>query len=92
MEHSKRITEIVKEKIEKRKKDRIGRQSAISYDFSKYHNQFHEMVSKEEKAFREMEQKKEEERKKLKQQQEEYDKAVRENFKPKVSEAKRIEL
>jgi hypothetical protein len=66
IEHSKRITEIVKEKIEKRKKDRIGRQSAISYDFSKYHNQFHEMVSKEEKAYREMEQKKEEERKKLK--------------------------
>lgn len=66
LEHSKRITEIVKEKIEKRKKDRIGRQSAISYDFSKYHNQFHDMVSKEEKAYREMEQKKEEERKKLK--------------------------
>ncbi len=42
LEHSKRISEIVKEKVEKRKKDRIGRQSAISYDFSKYHNQFHE--------------------------------------------------
>ena len=65
LEHSKRITEIVKEKIEKRKKDRIGRQSAISYDFSKYHNQFHEMVTKEEKVYKEMEQKKDEERKKL---------------------------
>jgi hypothetical protein len=55
IEHSKRISEIVNEKIEKRKNERIGRQSAISYDFSKYHNQFHEMVSKEEKEFREME-------------------------------------
>jgi hypothetical protein len=68
LEHSKRITEIVNEKIEKRRKDRIGRQSAISYDFSKYHNSFRDIVSKEEKAYREIELKKEEERKKLRQQ------------------------
>ena len=53
------------EKIEKRKKDRIGRQSAISYDFSKYKNAFHDMVIKEEKGYREEELKKEEEKKKL---------------------------
>lgn len=50
------------------------------------------MVSKEEKLQRELELKKEEERRKLRLQMEEYEKGVRENFKPKVSEAKRIEL
>jgi hypothetical protein len=35
---------IVNEKVEKLKKARIGRQTALSYDFSKYHNSFHDIV------------------------------------------------
>ncbi len=50
------------------------------------------MVVKEDKANRQMELKKEEEKKKLRLQQEEFEKGVRENFKPKVSEYKKLEL
>lgn len=45
-EHQRRMDEIVNEKIEKLKKARIGRQTALSYDFSKYHNSFHTILEK----------------------------------------------
>lgn len=58
-EHQKRVEFIVNEKIEKLKKARIGRQSALSYDFSKFHNSFHDIIEQQEKAAQEEQKRKE---------------------------------
>jgi hypothetical protein len=52
-EHQKRMEEIVNEKIERLRNARIGRQTALSYDVSKYHNSFHAMIEKQEREQRE---------------------------------------
>lgn len=44
------MEQIVNEKVEKLRKARTGRQTAFSYDFSKYHTSFHDIVEQEKKA------------------------------------------
>jgi hypothetical protein len=50
LEHRLRMESIVNEKVEKLRKARIGRQTAFSYDFSKYHTSFHDIVEQEKRA------------------------------------------
>lgn len=91
-EHQRRMDFIVNEKIEKLRKARIGRQSALSYDFSKYHNSFHDIIEQQEKAQREELLRKDAAIVKVREQMENYEKIVFEQHKPKISAKKRTEL
>ncbi len=67
VEHKKKMDEIVKEKVDKWKKDREDRvvELAKSYDYSKYKSKFTENILEQEQLILEKREKKDEERAKI---------------------------
>jgi hypothetical protein len=64
-EHAKKMDEIVKEKAERRKQDRLASSVNASYDPSKYHTRFLDNVLEQEAAWQEEKERKEEERQRI---------------------------
>eukprot|EP00347_Sterkiella_histriomuscorum_P011753 403371232 len=91
-EHSRKMEEIVKEKIEWRKHERRNRQQNASYDYSKYQSKFLEKVLEQDAQVLEEKERLEKEKQKMLEQREVYDKYVKEMHWPKISEKKKLEL
>ncbi|CDW82839.1 UNKNOWN [Stylonychia lemnae] len=92
LEHSRKMEEIVREKVEERKRDRMQRYQNASYDYSKYQSKFLDKVLEQDQQVMIEKEKKDQERLKVLEQREVYDKYVKEMHWPKVSEKKKSEL